>query len=413
SNLEKLTNCNATHNTVCRCKRSYYCSEQLEGRCERCKRISQCGSGHGVTRNATDSSDVICAPCPPGTFSNVTDSLSPCQNHTVCAVSGRFTVHSGDEHRDAACSQQADPGSAWKWKVALSGGVVIILIVLIILIGVWVRRRCKGHRGSSQLRDTQQMDKLLQLRMLKIVRETSEEVVEGVLDIHGWPQCQRKGEYLDAKLVNGQSADNVLLSSLSLSPNTDIIKGSSRSLPQMLVYENIRPFLRLTASEILGQSPVGAQEDQKLEVWATDVLDEDGLETDHAAVTPESRSLNTPEAQASGAGLGRGLANEGGSRPRSRSQASSLAVSTLDTGGDPRPLSSEIPYSPAPAVLGPPTLTASEVLAPDRLLPLVSIRVCPPSPPPRPSAAGAMHREGQDLNLSAPTLQPEEDEWTE
>ncbi|XP_072893589.1 uncharacterized protein [Hemitrygon akajei] len=410
SNMMKNASCTATHNTVCQCKGGHYCIHEEQGRCQRCKRISQCSSGKGVTRNATHRSDIRCAPCPPGTFSNVTDSWSPCENHTVCALSGRFTAHPGNEHQDTACSEQSITDSGWIWKVALS---CVTLPLLIALIAFWVCRRRKGQQGSAGHHNTQQMDELLQLRQLKIVRETSEEVVEGVLDIRGWPKYQQDGVSLHTKLVNGHSADNVLLSSLSLSASTDIIKGSSRSLPQTMVYENLRPYSRMTVSEILSQTPVGAQKCHKPDVWATDVMDEDGLETDHADVTPESRSLNVPEAQASGAGPSLGLANGGASRPRSWSQASSLAVSSLDTGGAPRPLSSEIPYSPAPAVLGPPTLTASEVLGRDCLLPLVSIRVCPPSPPPRPPKAGATHREGQDLHLSAPTLQPEEDEWTE
>ncbi|XP_059817373.1 uncharacterized protein LOC132388966 [Hypanus sabinus] len=412
SNLIKNASCTATHNTVCQCKGGHYCLHEEQGKCQRCKRISQCGSGNGVIRNATHKSDIHCAPCPPGTFSNVTDSWSPCQNHTVCALSGRFTAQPGNEHQDTACEQPiADSG--WMWKVTLSGVTVPLLFALFALIAVWVCRRRKGQQGGAGNQDTEQMDELLQLRKLKIMNETSQEVVEGVLDIHGWPKYQQNGVSLHTKLVNGHSEDNVLLSSLSLSATTDIIKGSSRSLPQTLVYENLRPYPHMTVSEILSQMPVGAQNCHNPDLRATDVMDEDGLETDHADLTPESRSLNIPEAQASGAGLSQGLANEGVSRPRSWSQASSLAVSSLDTGGAPRPLSSEIPYSPAPAVLGPPTLTASEVLGRDHLLPLVSIRVCPPSPPPRPPKAGATHREGQDLHLSAPTLQPEEDEWTE
>ncbi|XP_067834649.1 tumor necrosis factor receptor superfamily member 14 [Heptranchias perlo] len=82
SNLETIAPCTRTVNTQCRCRTGHYCSNWQDKRCERCKRVSSCGSGEGVNEKATLSADTKCETCPSGTFSNVSDTQSRCLGHT-------------------------------------------------------------------------------------------------------------------------------------------------------------------------------------------------------------------------------------------------------------------------------------------------------------------------------------------
>ncbi|KAM9296701.1 tumor necrosis factor receptor superfamily member 5 [Gastrophryne carolinensis] len=73
--FEKISEGNIENNVDCECQKGRHCSSEA---CETCVQNTACGPGQGVFRSANRSLDTICAPCPEGTFSNVTSDTEPC-----------------------------------------------------------------------------------------------------------------------------------------------------------------------------------------------------------------------------------------------------------------------------------------------------------------------------------------------
>uniref|UniRef100_A0A8C0K7L5 TNF receptor superfamily member 1B n=1 Tax=Canis lupus dingo TaxID=286419 RepID=A0A8C0K7L5_CANLU len=92
--------CTREQNRICSCKSGWYCTLRRQGGCRLCAPLRRCRPGFGVAKPGTATSDVVCAPCAPGTFSNTTSSTDTCRPHRICssvAVPGNASV-------DAVCS---------------------------------------------------------------------------------------------------------------------------------------------------------------------------------------------------------------------------------------------------------------------------------------------------------------------
>ncbi|XP_072334816.1 tumor necrosis factor receptor superfamily member 5-like isoform X2 [Scyliorhinus torazame] len=157
SNLVMAARCSPTANTQCQCKRGYYCSSRQGTKCERCRKITCCGPGQGITEKATENSDNVCGPCPSGTYSNATDSISPCQRHTHCALIGQYILIPGTAIADSICtsflSTSQKPSavttapnypnqSDWSMPLLICSGLLFTAIAIIATL-VYMRKRRK------------------------------------------------------------------------------------------------------------------------------------------------------------------------------------------------------------------------------------------------------------------------------
>ncbi|XP_031319942.1 tumor necrosis factor receptor superfamily member 1B isoform X1 [Camelus dromedarius] len=105
--------CTPKQNRICTCKPGWYCTLGRQEGCRLCVPLRKCGPGFGVAKPGTATSDVLCAPCAPGTFSNTTSSTDTCRPHQICS-SG---VIPGTARMDAVCTsvlptQKVVPGPA-------------------------------------------------------------------------------------------------------------------------------------------------------------------------------------------------------------------------------------------------------------------------------------------------------------
>ncbi|XP_051844483.1 tumor necrosis factor receptor superfamily member 1B isoform X1 [Antechinus flavipes] len=98
--LVETQNCTRKENRMCGCKSGFFCVTGNPGTCLQCLKFAKCPKGSGVAKQGTSNSNVKCAPCGPGTFSDTISSTDTCKPHRVChsvAVPGNATS-------DAICS---------------------------------------------------------------------------------------------------------------------------------------------------------------------------------------------------------------------------------------------------------------------------------------------------------------------
>ncbi|XP_008320995.1 tumor necrosis factor receptor superfamily member 5 [Cynoglossus semilaevis] len=136
--------CTATKNTVCECKMGYFCDND---RCDYCRLLTLCPPGEGVKVAATRTSDTVCAPCEQGTYSNVTDFLSPCKNHTRCKDIGKQQTVSGTTKTDATCSNKCD--SSWILPAGLWSGLVLTTLLVLLAVAICWRFKRRTYRTAS------------------------------------------------------------------------------------------------------------------------------------------------------------------------------------------------------------------------------------------------------------------------
>ncbi|XP_059385846.1 tumor necrosis factor receptor superfamily member 1B [Carassius carassius] len=92
------TKCSADTKAVCVCKPGMICSKRnFEKECEECRKSRSCKPGQFVFK---EGSSVKCMPCPPGTFSNRSNT-EQCKPHTKCE--GRSVLRPGDSTVDTLC----------------------------------------------------------------------------------------------------------------------------------------------------------------------------------------------------------------------------------------------------------------------------------------------------------------------
>ncbi|XP_055021573.1 tumor necrosis factor receptor superfamily member 14-like isoform X2 [Boleophthalmus pectinirostris] len=81
SGLRVKVSCTSTSNTLCEPEDRFFCVEPSdEGNCEASQKHSLCSPGEFIQQPGSSSTDTVCSPCPPDSFSNGT--LSVCRPHT-------------------------------------------------------------------------------------------------------------------------------------------------------------------------------------------------------------------------------------------------------------------------------------------------------------------------------------------
>ncbi|KAG7476257.1 tumor necrosis factor receptor superfamily member 5-like [Solea senegalensis] len=145
NNMRKAEHCTATSNTVCECEAGFYCSND---QCEHCQPVTQCPVGEGVKFQATRTNDTVCAPCEKGSYSNVTDFLSPCKSHTRCEDIGRKIKIPGTHTADTVCDNLHH--CSWMLPAGLWSGLVLTALVLLAVVVCWRAKRkwCRTARPS-------------------------------------------------------------------------------------------------------------------------------------------------------------------------------------------------------------------------------------------------------------------------
>ncbi|XP_053182931.1 tumor necrosis factor receptor superfamily member 5 [Scomber japonicus] len=148
---EKVKDCTAKTDTVCGCILGYYCSNE---NCEHCQPVKRCDKGLGVEIKATRTNNTSCAPCREGTYSNVTDFSSPCQEHIRCEVFGRELLTPGTPTTDAICG---DFKTYCPWIIPTglwSGFLLTVLIVFCLVCWRAKRRSFRAVKSSPSVHVT-------------------------------------------------------------------------------------------------------------------------------------------------------------------------------------------------------------------------------------------------------------------
>lgn len=100
--LQYARNCSSSTNSKCMCLPGRYCiMDFYDPYCSECRKYTLCSPGYGVSQQGTTSSNVKCAPCPDGTFSDISSYTQRCKPHTKC--DGRPVVKKGNSAADTLC----------------------------------------------------------------------------------------------------------------------------------------------------------------------------------------------------------------------------------------------------------------------------------------------------------------------
>ncbi|KAM9309403.1 tumor necrosis factor receptor superfamily member 5 [Pholidichthys leucotaenia] len=138
--LVAVSECTITKDRVCECEPGFYCSTND---CEHCQPVTKCPPGQGVKVQPSRTNNTVCAPCERGTFSNVTDYISPCKEYTRCEIYGRTLKSSGNQTADAICGH-SKPNCAWMLPAGLWAGFVLNVIVFAIIFWTLRRKSCRA-----------------------------------------------------------------------------------------------------------------------------------------------------------------------------------------------------------------------------------------------------------------------------
>uniref|UniRef100_A0A4W5P664 Tumor necrosis factor receptor superfamily, member 1B n=1 Tax=Hucho hucho TaxID=62062 RepID=A0A4W5P664_9TELE len=106
--LQYVLKCSSTTKTQCACQTGMYCVLDQHPDCKECASYTYCKPGHGVTVEGTAESDVECASCPNGTFSDQDSYTQICQHHTDCVSQGRDVLTYGTATTDAVCGPKVN-----------------------------------------------------------------------------------------------------------------------------------------------------------------------------------------------------------------------------------------------------------------------------------------------------------------
>ncbi|XP_037354372.1 tumor necrosis factor receptor superfamily member 1B [Talpa occidentalis] len=100
--------CTQKQNRICTCEPGWYCMLEQQQGCIVCGPFRKCPPGKGVAKPGTAKSDVVCAPCGPGTFSDTESSTDTCRPHRSC----RSVDIPGNASRDAVCRGESAPSTS-------------------------------------------------------------------------------------------------------------------------------------------------------------------------------------------------------------------------------------------------------------------------------------------------------------
>uniref|UniRef100_A0A674EJE5 Tumor necrosis factor receptor superfamily, member 1B n=1 Tax=Salmo trutta TaxID=8032 RepID=A0A674EJE5_SALTR len=106
--LKYVQKCSSTTKTQCACQTGMYCVLNQHPDCKECAHFTYCKPGHGVSVEGTAESDVECASCPDGTFSDQYSYTQICQHHTDCLSQGRDVLTYGTATTDAVCGPKVN-----------------------------------------------------------------------------------------------------------------------------------------------------------------------------------------------------------------------------------------------------------------------------------------------------------------
>ncbi|XP_077168387.1 tumor necrosis factor receptor superfamily member 1B isoform X2 [Paroedura picta] len=97
--LVEIQECTRTQNRHCWCPPHEFCSSLVFDTCAQCQPYQNCPKGFGAAKPGTESRNVECAPCRPGTFSDVESHSATCRPHRICDLE----LHPGNSTHDAVC----------------------------------------------------------------------------------------------------------------------------------------------------------------------------------------------------------------------------------------------------------------------------------------------------------------------
>ncbi|XP_032087992.1 tumor necrosis factor receptor superfamily member 1B-like isoform X2 [Thamnophis elegans] len=97
--------CTHRQNRVCWCPEGHFCSLVLSGKCYQCQPYQNCTMGYGVLRAGTRETDVECAPCQPGTFSDHESHQNRCAPHRICQA----VLVPGSNTHNTVCGHPGGP----------------------------------------------------------------------------------------------------------------------------------------------------------------------------------------------------------------------------------------------------------------------------------------------------------------
>ncbi|MBN3279819.1 TNR5 factor, partial [Polyodon spathula] len=154
SNLRIVSVCTRFRNAQCECETGFYCSHKTNNGCDYCNPVQQCRLGEGVVQLATPWSNTECASCKPGTFSNLTDSQTPCRSHTNCTEIGQMLQIAGSSITDSVCIGKPTPPPTpkdlcWVLPASLWAGFAISAAVFTILFILCYRRKEMRRRKET------------------------------------------------------------------------------------------------------------------------------------------------------------------------------------------------------------------------------------------------------------------------
>ncbi|XP_036603319.1 tumor necrosis factor receptor superfamily member 1B-like [Trichosurus vulpecula] len=98
--LVEIENCTKSGDRICACKPGFFCVVKSQKSCVICSKFKKCLQGFGVSKPGTSDSNVQCASCEPGTFSDTVSSTDVCKPHRVC----RSVAVPGNATSDAICT---------------------------------------------------------------------------------------------------------------------------------------------------------------------------------------------------------------------------------------------------------------------------------------------------------------------
>ncbi|XP_048879041.1 tumor necrosis factor receptor superfamily member 1B [Brienomyrus brachyistius] len=102
-NLVYTQKCTSTTEAICSCREGWYCRMMNLGSCKTCIRYSSCPPGSGVLEKGTQTSNVKCKTCDPGTYSDKHSNTQQCQRHADCTSQGKAVLHHGNSTADTVC----------------------------------------------------------------------------------------------------------------------------------------------------------------------------------------------------------------------------------------------------------------------------------------------------------------------
>ncbi|XP_053359761.1 tumor necrosis factor receptor superfamily member 14-like [Clarias gariepinus] len=127
--LRVKTPCTRISNTICEPLEEFYCIDEDKGSCRQAVEHTKCKPGQYIKQKGTAVSDVECAVCSDGTYSN--GSLQICQLYTKCEDLGLEEKTKGTNSFDVECGP--------KTPVALIT-ILIVIVVAIVLVITMIKR---------------------------------------------------------------------------------------------------------------------------------------------------------------------------------------------------------------------------------------------------------------------------------